>query len=480
MHLNVADKKHVFINWDLVEAGYGVAWKGAVTSSEMPYGVRIAVHPPRVDPQPLVWPDRPWESLINVYSTLIEDGGLYRLYYEPHSNPIQDQPSDLKAMLAYAESSDGVNWTKPTVGTVCFQGSTDNNLVYGLDLSQGRGAHGATVFLDPGAPADERYKLVHMGREQGVDCVFGAVSPDGRRWTPVQAPLLRDYMSDTQTVVSYDRERGRYVGYFRGWTGREPGQYHGRRTIAYAETEDFYSWPAPQTIVTLDGADDPGADIYTNAYTRWPGAANAHLMFPAIYERSLDALHVHTMLSRDGVSWERPRRTPILTDGEPGSHWEGGVYAGCGLIGASTNEWSLPIGPKWHTHNQGHFAEGRPENPPDRGYLCPARWRADGFTSLEAEIEGRCTTVPMVYEGSRLQLNAWTRFAGEVRVELCTMTGQPIEGRTFADCDRIMGDAPRRIVTWQGNADLSTWAGLPVRMRFFLRRARLHAFQFIR
>ncbi len=479
MRLNVANKKQVFINWDLIEAGYGVAWRGKVTSSEMPYGVRIAVHPPRVDPQPIVVPDRPWESIINVYSTLMEDDGLYRLYYEPHANPIEDQPDDLKAMLAYAESTDGVNWTKPTVGTVSFQGSTDNNLVYGLGLSLGRGAHGATVFKDDRAPADERYKLVHMGREDSEICVFGAVSPDGLRWTALKKPILIGYMSDTQTVVSYDEEKGRYVGYFRGWQGRVPGQYHGRRTIAYAETDDFASWPVPQTIVTLDGADDPGADIYTNAYTRWPGVINAHLMFPAVYERSLDTLQVHTMVSRDGLNWERPRRTPILTDGEPGSNWEGGVYAGCGLIGTQTGEWALPIGPKWHTHNQGHFVEGRPANPPDRGYLCRAIWRADGFTSLEAEIEGQCTTVPFVYDGKQLQINAWTRFAGEVRVELATTSGETIKGRTFADCDPITGDALRRTVTWNGESDLSLWAGQAVRLRLWLRRARLHALQFV-
>ena len=140
---------------------------------------QLSTHPPRIDPRPLVAPEYPWESRINVYSTLFEDDGRFRLYYECHLVAERDQPDDLKAMLAYAESSDGVTWDKPTIGRADFKGSTENNLVYGLDLARGRGAHGATVFKDPSAPPDERYKLVHMARETGRLGVFAAVSPDG-------------------------------------------------------------------------------------------------------------------------------------------------------------------------------------------------------------------------------------------------------------------------------------------------------------
>jgi hypothetical protein len=479
MPYDVASGKQVFMDWGLIEPGYGVAWGGKATSWEMPYGVRIAVHPPRIDPRPLVQSDRPWESSINVYSTLFEDEGRYRLYYDCHYHGSGQQPSDLKAMLAYTESTDGTDWVKPRIGTLSFQGSTDNNLVYGLDLALGRGAHGATVFKDPSAVAGERYKLVHMGREGGESCVFGAVSPDGLHWTALEEPLIRGYMSDTQTVVAFDPERGRYVGYFRGWRGLEHGKWHGRRTIAYAESDRFECWPIPETIVAPDVNDGPDTDIYTNAYTRWPGAANAHLMFPAFYRRALDVLQVHALTSRDGLRWDRPSREPVITDGEPGSDWEGGVYAGCGLVCVQPGEWSLPIGPKWHTHNQEHFEEGRLETPPSRGYLCRAIWRQDGFTSLEATTEGQCTTAPLTYGGQRLQVNAWTRFAGEVRVELAAASGEPIAGRTFADCDRISGDALQHTVTWNGEADLSPWAGQVVRLRLKLRRARLHAIQFL-
>ena len=49
-----------------------------------------------------------------------------------------------------------------------------------------------------------------------MGCVFGVVSPDGLHWTTLETPRLTNYMSDTQTVMCFDAQRERYIGYFRG------------------------------------------------------------------------------------------------------------------------------------------------------------------------------------------------------------------------------------------------------------------------
>lgn len=263
------------------------------------------------------------------------------------------------------------------------------------------------------------------------------------------------------------------------------GKWHGRRTIAYAESDRFEDWPIPHTIVAPDVHDGPDTDIYTNSYTPWPGAAGAHLMFPASYQRAFDVTEVHLMTSRDGQHWQRPLRGAIVPTGDMGTHWLGGVYAGCGLVAFRPDEWSLPIGPKWCTHNEGDFLEGRPATPPHRGYLCRAIWRPDGLLSVEAVTEGQFTTVPMVFTGDRLEINAWTRFAGEIRFELVEAfgdgsitAGAAIPGYAFDDCDPVTGDALQHVVSWRGQSDLSAWSGKPMRLRIWMRRARLHAIQF--
>src|ERR1043166_6800674 len=72
---------------------------------------------------PVLSADRPWEArMISFYTTLIDEDGKLRLWYicrdaENHPN------------VAYAESRDGINWTKPNLGLVVYRGSRENNLV---------------------------------------------------------------------------------------------------------------------------------------------------------------------------------------------------------------------------------------------------------------------------------------------------------------------------------------------------------------
>ena len=481
---DIGSSKQVFIDWDLIEPGYGLSWGGErPTSWEMPHGVRIAVHRPRIDLQPLIVADRPWESMVTSMVTLMEDEGRYRMWYECWSLAEGDDSIGEAAyptMLAYAESADGANWVKPRIGTVSFGGSTDNNLVYWA-------SRGSSVFKDPSAPPDERYKLVCMSRGG----IGGAVSPDGLRWKSLEQLLVSadDAFEDQiPDAARFDTERGRYVGYFRGWDRRNPGLWHGRRTIAYAESDRFESWPVPQTIVAPNVNDGPDTDIYTNSYAPWPGAPDAHLMFPGYYQRTRDVREVHLLTSRDGMHWHRPTSEPIIPCGEPGSGWgEGSWLAGTGLVSFHPGEWSLPVRPQSRSHNQYQFPTG-PQNPPNWGELCLATWREDGFTSLEAESKGGCSTMPIVFTGGRLEINAWTRFGGEIRIELADPSGEielnyktaeTVAGHTFEECDPISGDVLKHVVTWNGESDLSAWAGRPVRLRFSLRRARLFAFQFV-
>ena len=243
----------------------------------------------------------------------------------------------------------------------------------------------------------------------------------------------------------------------------------------------------PRTIVTADMHDNPDTDIYTNGYSPWPGA-DAHLMFPSFFQRRLDTFDLHMMTSRDGLHWERPTREPIIPSGEPGSDWEGMVGAGSGLVSIRPGEWSLPIVPAIMSHNQHRSNEEMSKDWRHIGYICMATWRQDGFVSLEAETEARCATVKSTFTGSRLELNAWTRYGGEIRVELAdasmetrdgTVPAQTVAGRGLEDCDPFSGDSLKHTVTWKGESDLSAWAGKPMRMRLQMRRARLYAIQFV-
>ena len=231
-------EKHVFVDWNIVEPGYGVAWAGSLPGAwEMPSGIELAVHKPRVDDGPFISADKPWEATVGSHGVVFEDEGVYRFYYRMRTRDGGDDGSH-PMILAYAESTDGVTWTKPSIGTVELDGSKDNNLVYGLNVARGRSVNSASVFKDPTSGPNERYKLLYRDpTERQSPNLYGAVSPDGLRWETLDEPLITNYFSDTHNVVGYDPRRGQYVAYVRGWTEFGPGALHGRRTIAHAASD---------------------------------------------------------------------------------------------------------------------------------------------------------------------------------------------------------------------------------------------------
>ena len=106
--------------------------------------------------------------------------------------------------------------------------------------------------------------------------------------------------------------------------------------------------------------------------------------------------------------------------------------------------------------------------------------RRDGFTSVRAAYAGgEFTTPPVVFAGRELVLNVNTSATGQVRVGLLDDEGRPLAGFAPEDCDLIhTANEINRVVRWRTQADVSQLAGRPVRVKFLLRNADLHAFQF--
>jgi hypothetical protein len=86
--------------------------------------------------------------------------------------------------------------------------------------------------------------------------------------------------------------------------------------------------------------------------------------------------------------------------------------------------------------------------------------------------------LPLIFEGNSLEINYATSASGEVRIEVQSGEGRPIEGFTLSKCDAIFGDQISRTVTWGGNADVSRISGKPIKLRFVLKDADLYSFRF--
>jgi len=110
------------------------------------------------------------------------------------------------------------------------------------------------------------------------------------------------------------------------------------------------------------------------------------------------------------------------------------------------------------------------------GSIGLAKWKLDRFVSVDAGPEGgTLTTVPIVFSGSRLELNAATKERGSIVVEILDMRGNVI-----ARSEPFHGDALRYKLAWEGRFHVRKLTGRPVTLRFHLKSAELYSFAFRR
>jgi len=449
-------------------------------TKDIPQGIRIVAQKAQKS-EP--FPGNPPGALI------LYDGGTYRTWYGTGMFYGHYKPG---GVTYYAESKDGFTWVRET--QCVFDWSLCD---VKLDNNDGGFGEGMTsVFIDPSAPQSERYKrfiivtprYVGMGDDykkrvleefsrirpddidplalkQHFQVIYGVVSPDGVHWKVLPNPLAIQ-VADTMNRAHYDVLRKRYVWYTRCWW------YYGRRCVARAETEDFRHWPTPEMLLWPDTDLLPSDDWYTNGYTIYPGTVDHHLMFPALYHRAIDSREAYMFSSPDGIVWTKVPGGPVLTPGRSGSWDAGDVCVGAGLVPLSDNRVGIPYVGYPYPHK---YPRNRCTMTPKIAY---AYWPRGRLAALEASGSGSFSTLPLLFSGRRLLLNVQTAKAGKVLVEVADSRGKPLPGRSFNECDPIVGDYFDIPVTWRGDADLGYENGQPVILRFRMRAARLFAFEF--
>ena len=102
-------------------------------------GARLKLHAPQPAGKVLSF-DKPWEGATSTYVAIFRDEARYRMYYRGSGTEKVVNRSLLKAgesivpehaaVVCYAESPDGIHWTKPLLGLWEFQGSKENNIVW--------------------------------------------------------------------------------------------------------------------------------------------------------------------------------------------------------------------------------------------------------------------------------------------------------------------------------------------------------------
>ncbi len=417
-------------------------------------------------PEPVLEPEAPWErdgidERVYIYGTVLRDPGtgLFRMWY----NRLD--------LVLYATSQDGLHWERPRLGLQEFNGSKENNIVY-------PGLHSPSVVYNPEAEPDYRYTLLGYTRKPVRGC-YALHSPDGIHWTMYpENPVVVG--GDTCTLTR-DPATGRYFVY-----AKRSEKHRGpeRRLVYAASSPDMQHFGEPVLAMAPDATDDAQvraqggqcAEFYNMAVFPCGGL---FLGFATLFhyvgapERKGPAqsgddgpIDVRLAYSRDGLEWKRCEdRSPVIPNG-PHAY-----DRGC-ILGVSTapvfvdDEVWLYYTAITTTH--GGFL------PEKRITIALAKWRRDGFVSLDAGGEpGVVETVPRNLANKRLTVNA-DAANGALTVAVLGADGAPVPGYGHGDCVPLESDSVRHTVRWKEHETLPDSNGLRLQFRF--KNARLYSF----
>jgi len=307
------------------------------------------------------------------------------------------------------------------------------------------------------------------------------VSADGIHWQRRGAePVLRKGLFDSQNVSFWSDAEKRYLCYFRTWTG---DGYAGFRTVSRSTSTDFIHWSEP---TAMSFGDTPMEHIYINQTHAYFNAPHLYIAVAARFmpnRRVLseeqarqinvdpgyfnDCSDVVLMTSRGGAVYDRTFMEAFIAPGIGWSNWVSrSNYPALNVVPTGENEMSIYV-------NQNYAQPS----------ACLHRYslRRDGFASLTAGYQGgEMLSKILTFSGERLLLNFRTSAAGQISVEICDESGQPLPGFALADCKPLIGNELNRAVVWAHGEAVAAWAGRPIRLRLAMKDAHLYALQFVR
>lgn len=432
-------------------------------------------HQPRKCPDPVLKAEHRWERWCPaMYGTVLHWRGKFRMWYCVWTR-------DVKPRACYAESADGIEWTKPRLGLCEFDGSKDNNIVLNPTASN-RLIDDITVIDD----SDDREWPLKALFWEGSNHdpkrndwgIWAARSKDGIHWDRSPGLVLPRW-GDRFNAVSV-RLDGRYVAFarkLRSW------EQHGR-CVWRVESKDLRRWTDGDLVLKRDPEDPINMEYYSVSVFPYESVTLGGL---ERMHMSPDRLDTELIWSHDsGKTWKRaPKRPAFLSPSEGARRWDDT------WVNLPTNPPIRHEGRLWFYYSGRSGAHNAPYSS-NHGAIGLALLRIDGFASIMAsQRKGIVVTKPMLWPKADLQLNVDPRrdlsshpgfCHGEVRVEVRDVEHSPIKGFTWDDCQPLTGntinlpDACAQ-VAWKGNKSLRKLAGKSVRLAFQLRDAHLFSFR---
>ncbi len=410
--------------------------------------------------------------------------GSYRLYSSGR------HPDDARLLrLAYAESQDGVNWTKPDLGQMHY-GGEDTNWIWPEGLPDGVSITQPQVVRV--AEDDWRMWTWWHGHDVGRMPYVACTSEDGIRWKVIDLDMphimhpadrelgqnsrvagltdadpedkfaharTMDFVaakrlrSNDATYVYYDQAARRFE-MFSVWlvpcdeaSGRLTRHDNApavTRVIHRRDSEDGIVWSDPEIIITPDEHDPMHQEFYYLAAQPDGDWTIGMLGNYRCWEQTMD---LELCFSRDTHHWVRPLRGGWVPRGGPDEIDHMHIYATNRLIDRG-DHWLLLYRGGNTAHNFGFRKELPPGVQEDRQETMLAEAPKGRFAGLQAtdRCVGSLTLKRFNQSVERISVDA--NVNGRLQAELRDHVGRPIPGYELNACQPITGDSNSHVLTW--------------------------------
>jgi len=427
--------------------------------AEMAGDVSQKVHQP--EPKEVVFTaDASWEGNTSGYYTVFRDGDLVKMIYRGWAHqPGETVKQVHRELTCYAESDDGLTFTKPEIGLHEWEGSKANNII--LDDNA---THNFAAFKDtnPNCPPEARYKGIGGEKKEGG--LFVYQSADGIHWKKIkEKAAITDGAFDSQNIAFWDDHAKLYRAYYRIFSegGTEDGEWKpkGVRAIRTSTSEDYVNWKPGTDLTYPKGT--PEQQLYTNAVQPYLRSPHLLIGFPTRYlPDEGQRVEPVFMISRDGVQFRR-YNDPVVPESAPSDRaGNRSNYMTWGMVELPDEPGKLSV-----YATEAYYG-------PVPGRVRRFVYRVDGFVSLNAGAQGgTVVTKPLQFGQGDLHLNYVTQEGGSLVVEKLDD-----DGKVVATSKPLTGDAIAAKVEWQGESPFQK-AGTAV-LRFQVKNADLYSMQF--
>ena len=401
-----------------------------------------------------------------------------------------------RGSTGYAESKDGISWTKPLVS----QDGKSNLISY-------RGKDSGTFYessfmIDPTVPwrHPEKYKAAH---NPGNTMCALAYSADGIHWTGYNdGKSVTGRAADTHNQILWDPIQSRYMFLTRTDQGPIYGQGESRtsRIMVHEKENNLLDYPTAWKMLIVINVDDPSNKmteagvpafqmesmkiwVYENIYfglmhvLTMGELTGSEGRVPVEYpdkRPETDVIDFYIGTSRNGTDFDRSwiyARKPFVSRG-PDYSFDKAILEPSSEIITRGDEHLIYYTGLYSQHHSPDSAKK------ESGKVGLATLPLDRFICQEAKNKlGTITTKPFKLEGDTLQVNVDAQ-KGRFYVEVLDSDGKSIPGYTVNELNYYGSvDALRLKPQWKNNKDLSSLKGKTIHLKFYLYNAKLYAFQ---